>query len=392
MRAATAALAAALLAAPGASHAEERVRLVFEVTAPASTPADAVLWLAGNDAALGGWSPAGVRLVALGDGRHAAAVRVERDGLLEFKVTRGSWETVEKGPSGEEIANRTHRASGDDTVRVAVAAWRDQTADRAPARASTATGDLRRHPEFPSAHVRPRDVIVWLPPGYDRDTTRRYPVLYFHDGNNVFDDATSFAGEWRLDETADRLVRAGTLPPFIAVAVANTPDRMVEYTHVADGAGRGGRGPDYARFLVEELKPFVDRTYRTRIGPSATGLVGSSLGGLISLAVALERPDVFGLVGCVSPAAWWADRDIVRRAARAPRGLRVWCDIGTDESTPSAGRRAWLEDARALAEALRAAGLAEALHYEEVEGGRHNEAAWAARLDRILEFLLAARP
>lgn len=385
---ASAALAALAVTAAPASGAE-RVRVVFEVAAPPSTPADAVLWLAGNDAALGGWNPSGVRLAPLGGGRHAAAVEVERGGLLEFKVTRGNWETVEKGPAGEEIANRTHRAERDDTVRVAVAAWRDQTAAAAPPRRSTVTGDVRRHERFPSAHVRPRDVLVWLPPGYAADSTRRYPVLYVHDGNNALDEATSFAGEWRLDETAARMIGEGALAPFIAVCVYNTPDRMSEYTPVRDAAGRGGGGPAYARFLVEELKPFVDRAYRTRRGPRDTGLLGSSLGGLISLAIAMDRPDVFGLVGCVSPAAWWADRDLVRRAASAPRSLRVWVDIGTDESTPSAGRRAWLEDTRALVASLRSAGLPpEALVYDEVEGARHNEAAWAARLDRILAFLL----
>jgi predicted alpha/beta superfamily hydrolase len=390
-RAAALAAVVSALAVSGAGRAADRVPVVFEVAAPAATPDGATLWLAGNDAALGGWNPAGVPLVRIGPHRHRATIEVERGALLEFKVTRGGWETVEKGPRGEEIQNRTHRAAGPDTVRVTVAAWRDQTGP-APPRRSTLTGDVRRHPGFESKWVRPRDVLVWLPPDYGRDPGRRYPVLYVHDGNNVFDDSTSFAGEWGLDETAERMIRAGEIPPFIAVAVYNTPERIAEYTPVPDGSGRGGRGPAYGRFLVEELKPFVDRTYRTRTGAGDTGVLGSSLGGLISLALAIDRPDVFRLVGCVSPAAWWADRAIVQRAASAPRSLRVWVDIGTDESTPSAGRRAWLEDARALRAALERAGLADdALHYEEVDGGRHNEAAWAARLDRILRFLFAPR-
>ena len=136
----------------------------------------------------------------------------------------------------------------------------------------------------------------------------------------------------------------------------------------------------------------MDGTYRTLAGPGDTGLVGSSLGALVSLDLALEQPDRFGLVGCVSPAAWWAERATVKRAAFAPRGakVRVWIDIGTAEGTEKAGAREWLDDARALRDALVSRGWREGvnLHYEEVEGAVHDEGAWAARLDRVLLFLL----
>ena len=226
-----------------------------------------------------------------------------------------------------------------------MAAWRDQTGD-AP-RTPTLTGDIRTHADFPSRHVRPRDVLVWLPPGYDAEPTRRYPVLYFHDGNNVFDAATSFAGvEWGVDETADRLVRAGTIPPFIAVAVANTPDRIAEYTPVAFPPHGGGRAADYARFLVDELKPFIDATYRTDPAPgrpasSAPRWAASSRCGWDS-----SGPTCSGRIGVVSPAAWWGERDLTRRvAAGKGTGLAIWMDIGTDEGTEKAGKKTWLTDA-----------------------------------------------
>jgi predicted alpha/beta superfamily hydrolase len=372
--------------------AADTVRITFVVEAPESTPAGATLWISGNLPALGTWNGAGARLDSIGVRRFATTLALTKDAALEFKVTRGGWETVEKDASGGEIANHTHRATRDDTVRVVVGAWRDQVEGGGP-RPSTLTGDIRRHPAFASRYVKPRDVLVYLPPGYDSDTTRRYPVLYFHDGNNVFDAATSFAGEWGVDETAERMIGAGELPSFIAVAVANTPDRMLEYTPAVDARHGGGRAADYARFLLEELMPFIDRTYRTRTDAAATGVVGSSLGGIVSLYLGLEHPDRFGLIGCVSPAAWWAGRDIVKRAASADarRGpARIWVDIGTAEETPTAGRRPWIDDARALRDALRRGGYVEgrSLHYEEVEGGRHNERDWAARTGRMLEFLL----
>ena len=373
------------------------VKLTFVVQVPPSTPPGAPVWISGNLPALGSWNGAGVRLDSLGGGRFAGGVTVERGAALEFKVTRGSWETVEKDAAGGEIANRRWQVAGGDTVRVTVGAWRDQTEGRAAGRPVTLTGDIRRHPGFPSRFVRSRDVLVYLPPGYAADSTRRYPVLYFHDGNNVFDGATSFipGQEWGVDETAERLIRSHAVPPFIAVAIANSPDRMAEYTPAADARHGGGHAGDYARFLIEELKPFVDSTYRTLPAAASTGVVGSSLGGIVSLWLGLEHPEVFRLVGCISPAAWWADGDIIRRAAAArPGALRIWLDIGTREGGSDSDRVQALAGARALREALEKRGEREGadFHYEEVEGAEHNERAWAARVDRLLRFLLAPAP
>jgi len=367
------------------------VHVTFVVETPAATPAGAAIWISGDVPQLGGWDGAGLRLAALGGRRFGATLEVEAGTALAFKVTRGSWETVEKDARGGEIANREWVAAADDTVRITVAAWRDQSESRTP-RVPTRTGDIRSHPAFPSRFVRARDVLVFLPPGYDTDSTARYPVLYFHDGNNVFDAATSFLGiEWGVDETAGQLLRDGRVRPFIAVAVANTPDRVAEYTPAADRARGGGRAADYARFLVQELKPFIDAHYRAAPGPGTTGAVGSSLGGIVSLYLGLEHPEVFGLVGCLSPAARWAERDIVRRTA-AGHGVhgRVWVDIGSLEGRDAEAREQALGDARALRDALLARGYREGvnLHYEEVAGAVHDERAWAARIDRVLVFLL----
>jgi enterochelin esterase-like enzyme len=287
--------AAVLLFAGAATAGAESVPVRFEVDVPESTPAGAEVWISGNAAALGAWNGRGLRLEAAGDRRYAATLGLEPGTALEFKVTRGGWDTVEKGMNGAELANRAWTVTGPDTIRARVAAWRDQTEGAAAARRSTLSGDIRVHAAFPSAVVRPRTVRVWLPPDYAADTTRRHAVLYFHDGNNVFDAATSFIGvEWGADEAAGRIARAGKAPPFIVVAVDNTPDRMSGYTPVADPRHAGGGAAGYARFLAEELKPFIDRTYSTRTDPAATGVIGSSLAGLVSLWLGLERPDMFG--------------------------------------------------------------------------------------------------
>jgi len=389
-RALPAALAGLLAAASPSAAA-----VTFVVSAPAGTPADTALWISGDRPELGAWNGAGVRLTRAPDGSWRGTVAVPAGASFEFKVTRGGWATVEKDAGGGEIGNRRGTATaGEDTLRIAVAAWRDAF-EKPAARVPTITGTVRRHPAFASRHVLPRDVIVWLPPGYDAQQDRRYPVAYFHDGQNVLDGATSFipGQEWRADEAADRLIRSGRVPPFLIVAVSNTSARVDDYTSEPGGARGGGKSAAYFRFLLEELVPFVDANYRTLTGPAHTAVIGSSLGGLAALDLGLAHPERFGLVGCVSPAVWWADTAIVRRVREgAKRPLRIWLDVGTEESTGSdTGRKVWLEHARLLRDALAAKGWREGadLAYVEAEGARHNEAAWAARIGDILEFLLA---
>ena len=385
-------LTAAVLAGLPAIAAAPSV--TFIVRPPASTPAGEALWVCGDRAEIGAWNGSGLALVRGADGAWSGRVSLPAGSAIEFKVTRGDWNRVEKDAHGGEIQNRRWTVTGEDTVRIEVAAWRDAFEKPGAARVSTITGEVRRHPAFPSRFVAPRELLVWLPPGYEAQPKRRYPVIYFLDGQNVFDGATSFipGQEWGADEAADRLVRSGQLPPCILVAIPNSPARMDEYTWAPDSGHGGGKAALHQRFVLEELKPFIDRTYRTRPEPASTGVVGSSLGGLAALDLLLQHPEAVGMAGCVSPAVWWANSEILGRVrAGAGHSGRVWLDIGTAESTPTAtGELPWLDSARALHAALAARGWrdGESLHYEEIEGARHNEAAWRARIDRILQFLL----
>lgn len=394
-RLAATALLAALAAAADASATPERAIVVFDVRVPASTPADAPVWISGDLPELGIWNGAGLRLHAAGERRFVGEVLLEAMSAFEFKVTRGSWETVEKDATGGEIANRRATVTDDDpdTVRVTVAAWRDQVEGAGTTRRSTITGTLRRHAVEGLGEVAGREVLVWLPPGYDSTRADGYPVLYFHDGQNVFDVATSFIGvEWGVDESGDRLVRAKQVPPFLAVGIPNAGGhRAFEYTPIEDH-GRGGGGAEaYAQFLIQRVKSVVDARYRTAPGPATTGTVGSSLGGVISMYLGLEHPGTFGMVGCVSPAVFWGERDLLRRAAARPGSTRrVWIDIGTREGG-MAGWESAVEDARALHAAMVARGLQNGRDVVLVvaEGAEHDERAWAARTPDILRYLLA---
>ncbi|MGI8991142.1 MAG: alpha/beta hydrolase [Bryobacteraceae bacterium] len=257
------------------------------------------------------------------------------------------------------------------------------------------SGVFRIYPQFQSRFLPARhDLLVYVPRIYDTDQNRRFPVFYLHDGQNVFDGATSYSGqEWGVDETAEFLIGSGAIEPLIIVGINNAgDDRIEEYTPTRDRRiGKGGKAKLYGRMLIEEVKRFIDSEYRTLPGPANTGLGGSSLGGLVSLHLGLTHPEVFGKLAVISPSVWWDDRLILRRVLSldSKPKLRIWLDIGTGE-----GERV-TEDARLLCEALMEKGweLGVDLAYEEAHGAGHNEDAWADRVPPLLKFLFpAARP
>lgn len=237
--------------------------------------------------------------------------------------------------------------------------------------------------------------MVYLPPGYDTFSLP-CPVLYLQDGQNLFDPATAFLGQdWQADLTADRLILSGTIEPVILVGVYNTGVRRVsEYTPTRDPRRRkGGKGDRYAQMLARELKPFIDRTYRTKREAGQTGVGGSSLGGLVSLEAGLLYPRVFGKLAVISPSVWWDGRSMLAmvQAYRSPLRPKIWLDAGTEEGDSP---RQIIEDLRLLRNALVAKGWRDGidLEYREVPGAEHNEHAWGARFGAVLEALFPQAP
>lgn len=238
-----------------------------------------------------------------------------------------------------------------------------------------------------------RDITVWTPPGYG-DPRRRHPVVYFHDGQNIFDPKTAFAGvAWGAGEIAAELVRTRQITPPILVGIGHAgAHRIDEFTPTRaeyDGfegkkVRSAGDAKRYARFVETELKPFIDARYLTLPGPRSTSLIGSSMGGLVSLYMALWYPRVFGNVAALSPSIWWDDRVALRDFARVKRHLpvRLWVDMGTKEE-------GW-ELIQPFRDTLVSAGWTQGvdLEYREVAGAEHTEGAWAARLPEVLRFLV----
>jgi predicted alpha/beta superfamily hydrolase len=233
-----------------------------------------------------------------------------------------------------------------------------------------------------------RRVSVYLPPQYLEQVDRRFPVFYLHDGQNLFDGRTSYiAGRtWKAHTTADELSSNGEIEPVILVGIANTGlRRMAEYTPTRDLKMGGGEGRSYGRLLVEELKPLIDRSYRTLSDASNTGLGGSSLGGLISLYLGFSYPEVFGKLAVMSPSLWWDQRSIfnVVDQTRPRPVLRIWLDIGTAEGVRH------VRDADHLERQLIKRGWQSGvdLAFMKADGAVHDENAWSERFGDVLRFL-----
>ena len=275
--------------------------------------------------------------------------------------------------------------------------------DPVPVTGPGVMGTVLRYPAMPSQHVVARNVDVWLPPGYAKDTDKRYPVLYMHDGQNVFDPATSYGGvDWAVDETMTRLIEDGAIREAIVVGVWNSTLRREEYMPqravkgrltfnvpgVADVPAEVIISDRYLAFLVDELKPFIDAHYRTLPGRADTFIMGSSMGGLVAQYAMSVYPDVFGGAGCVST-HWPAGDGIVVDDFGAhlpdPATHRYYFDFGT--GTLDAGYEPYQRRADEL---LRKAGYVEGQNWITLkfEGAEHSEKSWRLRVDRPLSFLL----
>lgn len=257
----------------------------------------------------------------------------------------------------------------------------------------TVVGDLLVYRDLASARLgNVRDILVWVPPSYDQGSCR-YPVIYMHDGQNLFDAHTSYAGEWHVDETM--LALSAERYEAIIVGIPNMgAQRIDEYTPFRDRRAGGGHGDAYITWLFNRVKPLIDDSFRTMPDVSHTGIMGSSLGGLISLYGILKYPDIFGFAGVMSPSLWFADGEIFKllEQQRAPHG-RIYLDMGGHEAArrlPFDLANPALRGARRLNLRLQQLGYTPgySLWYREDSRAGHTESAWAARLPDALRFLL----
>lgn len=264
----------------------------------------------------------------------------------------------------------------------------------------TLTGDVREHRFFSS--ILQEEVVFWvyLPPAFSASDPWLYPCLYLHDGQNVFDAGTAaFGVEWGVDETAECQILERRMQPLIIVALANTPERMSDYTPFQDEALGGGQGRRFAQFLVSELKVWMKAHYPVRGSAQDTAIAGSSLGGLSALYVGWTHPEEFGLVAALSPSLWWGARKLITRiGGDEENGLRpskIWVDMGSAESLADDNENGvpdTIDDLRTLKAVLLARGylLGHNLQVQEIPEGRHHESDWGERIGQILSWLFPA--
>jgi predicted alpha/beta superfamily hydrolase len=261
----------------------------------------------------------------------------------------------------------------------------------------TVVGDVRVWQGVSSSGLTPRNILVYLPPNYETES-RDYPVLYMHDGQNIFDDLTAYAGEWGVDESAEALAARGLR--CIVVGIPNGGEaRLDEYGPWQDErlkqhavSGQGGRALEYLAFLLGNVKPLVDSSFRTSRNRSQTGICGSSMGGLVSLWAALEARETFGFCAALSSSFWLGGKLEGFVASRVSDGLRVYMDVGGKESNLRAMQKSYINSNRKIRDLLKSQKYD--LVYLEDANGLHNEADWRRRFPAVLEWFLnpAKRP
>jgi len=345
------------------------------------------VYVTGNLAEWGPWNPAKHAMTSVSEGQYEATVTVPKGSEIEFKITAGSWDTEAVSCAGRVPPNYMITVNNDTTMVVEVPRFKSgpvdlfETIDEAKV-----LGTLIRKADVKSEFLRnPRDIYVWLPPGYE-ESDARYPVIYMHDGQNLFDPRGLPGGvDWGVDEVIVELVAQKKMAAAIVVGISNTMDRRREYAP-------GPVGDGYARFVVEELIPSINSEYRTLTGPQNTTVAGSSMGGLISLYLGWKHPEVFGQAGCFSTFLGENDFEHLREMEHmgAPsKGVRFYFDYGTAESDDA--RYSFRKGQSALNEFLLSKGFEEGKNFRVVieEGAKHNEAAWRKRLPAALEWLQA---
>jgi alpha-glucosidase len=279
-------------------------QVTLKVTAtPANTPAGATIYVAGN---FNGWNPADPNFILTPDNLGNLQITIPQGtGTAAFKFTRGSWATVEGNATGNFLPDRTFSwATVGSTLNLSILSWEDLGASGNNSTAAANVSIMNTNFFIPQLN-RNRRIWLYLPPDY-QTSTKEYPVLYMQDGQNLFDAATSFSGEWQVDETLNTLFAGGDYGAIVVGIDNGGAERLNEYSPWNNPQYGGGQGDLYVDFIAETLKPYIDANYRTLEGPETTALIGSSMGALISTYGALAHPETFGKVGALSPAYWFS--------------------------------------------------------------------------------------
>jgi len=285
---------------------------------PEDTPPSTTLYLASS---LNQWNAKdeNSKFKLNSDGKYEINLPVQSDNNIEFKITTGNWEVAEADAEGNPTENHKADLNSPKKIEINIEKWTSKKEKE-----HTLTGNVKiLNPHFTIPQLRTtRRIWIYLPPDY-KTSGKRYPVIYMHDGQNLFDNATSFSGEWGVDETMQKFAQAHQFSAIIIGIDNGGDERLNEYSPwTNDKYKKGGKGNLYLEFLVKTLKPFIDKTFRTLPQAKNTALIGSSMGGLISFYGGIKYPNVLGKIGVFSPAFWFSDSDLKSYLNKEHSGLK----------------------------------------------------------------------
>jgi predicted alpha/beta superfamily hydrolase len=297
---------------------------------PANTPQNAIIKMPSS---LNNWNAAETPLESLGNGQYQIVIP-EAIGKVDFKFTRGSWATVEGNANGGYLPNRSFTFNGTpQVINLTIQSWEDLGGSTISTAASNVS--VLNAAFYMPQLDKYRKIWLYLPPDY-YTTTKRYPVLYMQDGQNLFDNATSFSGEWQVDETLNSLFSKGNYGAIVIGIDNGGGDRLNEYSPWNNPTYGGGQGDLYSQFIAETLKPYIDSNYRTKPEPQFNAVLGSSMGALISSYIAAKYPAVFQKVASFSSAYWFAKQQLINFIATNTQNYsnsRMYFVAGSNEST-----------------------------------------------------------
>ena len=358
------------------AHSQPKINVTIKVKTDNIKESSAVC-VTGNDVKLGNWQPDAIKLIKRANGVWIKKFLFSKGKKLEFKITKGSWETEALNDDGSVPGNHKLEVLIDTTIEIEVKLWANQIKQKIEGQI---TGIVQYHLDMKGKGIKPRDVIVWLPPFYFIEPEKRYPVLYMHDGENLFDPRTStFKVDWQLDETADSLIRQKLIEEIVIVGIYNTPDRSSEYA-------KNDTGYAYMNFIVDSLKPFIDKNYRTLTEKEYTATGGSSLGGLISFMLAWEYPEVFSMTACLSPAfkiRRYNFVDNVQAYDGEKNDIKIYIDNGDNQLDDSL--QTGVDEVLKELKSQRFKEGNDLYYYKDINS-EHSESYWAKRAWRFLIF------
>lgn len=359
-------------------------QVTLKVTAiPSNTPDGASVYFAGTP---NSWNPGNPDYILQSDGLGNIQIVIpEGTGTVGYKFTRGSWTTVEGNATGGFLPDRSFTFTGSpQIIDLTIQSWEDLGGGGT----STAAANVQimNNSFFMPQLDTNRRIWLYLPPDYDT-TTKNYPVLYMQDGQNLFDNLTSFSGEWEVDETLNTLFANGDYGAIVVGIDNGGAERLNEYSPWNNPQYGGGDGDDYMAFLANTLKPYIDSNYRTRPEAAMNALIGSSMGGLISTYGACEYPNAFAKVGSMSPAYWFALTDLNAYITSGSFNLeshRMYFVGGTNESATM------VSNINTVKTNLQSKGLTPENTLTKFDSyGTHTESYWRGEFGAMYQWLFA---